>query len=56
LLGHSPREGASRSIDFLTNHGVTGNVFQGGGVDKYGGQSAATHVEFSCWDALRSSA
>lgn len=34
--------------EVLSGYGLTGNCFQGGGLDQFGGQSATTNFEMSC--------
>jgi N-methylhydantoinase B/oxoprolinase/acetone carboxylase alpha subunit len=50
LVKHLSRAFQARGYleDVISAYGVTGNVFQGGGLDQYGGQSATTNFEFGC--------
>ncbi len=50
LVKHLSRAFQARGYleDVIAPYGVTGNVFQGGGLDQYGAQSATTNFEFGC--------
>jgi len=50
LVKHLSRAFQARGYleDVIAPYGVTGNVFQGGGLDQYGAESATTNFEFGC--------